>query len=310
MIRVKSILFVALLLGILSCEDDTLFKQQSADPVLIEAKNIILKDKDSAEFYANRILNAYKTTKNRDQLILDNAPYLNYYESHINAVLDRINLMTAERKMVPGVYETWLGDLDLKSLSEKNKKIHAAGINLAVIPAIKPVWNLPKTKPENKSLASGNDSVNSFTDKQKNFSINFPQGWQANEVDKEGTEVVIAAPEVGNSPGHSCAISINITRYNKDISNEDFFNSNISLIKRDVSDFKKIKEGELDLHGVKAPYMIFTIGNNGEHMSSLMVFFVDHEKGYIISGNSSVEKFETYKDLYFKIISSFVLVKP
>lgn len=295
-----------------ACENDALFKQQSADPILIEARTKILRDKDSAEFYANRILNAYKTTKDKDKLIIENAPYIKYYENHINSLLDQVNLMSAERKMVPGVYDTWLSDLNLKTLSEKNKKLYAAGINITAMPAIRPESSPYANTPAITKIEEsqpGSDSMYTFTDKQNIFSIDLPDNWIANETYNNGNEVVIAAPDKGDNKTRSCALSINIIAYNKEMTNDNFYISNMSLMKRDVRDFEMLKEGQMNLHGIKARYAMFYIGDNNVKMGSLMVFFFKNKKGYILSGSSASQVFDAYKPIYFKSVSSFMLLE-
>jgi hypothetical protein len=309
--KVGLVTTICMLFILSACEDDTLFKQQIADPILIEARTKILSDKDSAEFYANRILNAYKTTQDKEKLILDNAPYIKYFENHINALLDQVNLMSAERKMVPGVYDTWLSDLNLKTLSEKNKKLYAAGINISVMPAIRPEGTIEDKKAAIQPITEvqpGSDSMYTFTDKQNTFSIDLPDNWEAHETFNNGNEVVIAAPDKGDNAKRSCALSINIIAYSKEMSNENFYTSNMSLMKRDVENFEMLKEGPMNLNGIKAKYAAFYIGNNKVKMGSLMVFFFKDKKGYIISGSAAGELFEAYKPIYFKSISSFMLL--
>ena len=224
----------------------------------------------------------------------------------MNTAFDKAYLLSKVKQLPPGTYERWLGSFNLKQLAEKNKKLTEIGIDLKYVPA----GNFGAVAPKS-NLGINVQLEQLYESPASKVSINLPKDWQVTEKKLETVTTILAAGPASdnNAMTRKGAVEINIIEFDKDFTNEDFYNGNIASVKTRSKDFKMMQEPELDLSGIPSKCAIFSCSNNGVSITSIQVYFFMNRKGYIINGMSGSDHFSDYKDLYLSIIKTFRL-KP
>ncbi len=292
------LVFIICLLG--SCDSDPGNQERGSDLFLVQAKDGLNAYIDSANYYCDRLLIEYKAGGKKDVLTAAYGPQIKYYENSINEALDRANVLSKQKRLMPGVYERWLGGFNLKSLADKNKRLASIGVDLRYIPAA----DINFRRPNAASDTSKSALSQVYSDRENNFIIKLPADWIATEKEQEGMISVLAGPGNGQTI-RDAAVGVNIMDYTKELTTEDFYYGNIALIKNNSKDFKMIQETDMDLNGIKSKCAIFSCVNNGISITSIQAYFFQNKKGYIVNGTSSSEHFSEYQDIYTAILKSF-----
>lgn len=147
-----------------------------------------------------------------------------------------------------------------------------------------------------------------YTDSINNFSIKFPKGWTFSNNTNKYT-LIAAGPILLNNSKNKMVrdggFVIDIKKFDEIPSVESYYLGNIEEISKTYSDFYTLEENSIFIDGVRGLYTEHQCKVSKLPIKSVQVYFIHKNKGYILSGTATTEKFEKYRDLYIEIARSF-----
>lgn len=247
---------------------------------------------DSANFYMDKILADSKNGIPKDKIRNSYGRKLKKFQAKINQALKDANTIGNEMKISNKDYENWMNSFDTKALKEKNSELIIAGIDLS---------KLPETN--NYQLSQ------KYIDDKNSFTIQIPQDWQA-FPNYQGQTLMTAGAITDSTKTdmkRAGGFGVSITDLNKEYSNETFYYRNLDPIKKEYKDFDIIEEYDIDINGIPAKYISYSVTVKSKLVTSIQVYFCKGLKGYILNGTALGDSFETYRDLYIQIARTFTL---
>jgi len=156
---------------------------------------------------------------------------------------------------------------------------------------------------------------NLYKNTKYNFSVTFPDNWKRDNGETVNT---VQRAISGSSTINIMVQQLNLSKPEqilsiKDlISPEEFFNSPlVEGIKKQVSDIKNIKYGELKINDEPAYWVEYYFDSQllDYKMTQMMYFFLKGNNLYTIGLDTATSEYETIKPLFNQVVNTFVFKK-
>lgn len=153
---------------------------------------------------------------------------------------------------------------------------------------------------------AGNDNFTKY--KKKNYSIEYPENWTLDKSETMGTTFILFAP---------LESSTDIFRENVNLIIQDLKKMNINLdqfvkiseeqvkpilLESTSLETKRVKNGDTEYHR-----FVYASSQGALKLKVLQFCWVVDEKAYILTFSAELNKYNEYKDIAEKVLSTFVV---
>lgn len=283
------------LLGLLSisisCSSQT---NQETELILKETKKKITSYIDSANHYFDLVIADHNKGIDNSEIERKYSKEIERFETKIDQVLNKPNELGKQGKLTQSEYNKWMNEIDFSSTIEKNKKVKSWGIDFNRLP----VTNKYKLEQQ-------------YIDSNNGFTMSFPNNWTILDSYQDYT-LMGAGPisiDTSSQMERQGGFGLDISVLKQDYSTIEYYQGNLTSIKKAYLDLKIIEEKSINLNGIQAKYIAHQCTVEGKPFTSIQVYFTYNKKGYVLNGTAISEEFERYRDLYIEIARTFKITK-
>jgi len=145
------------------------------------------------------------------------------------------------------------------------------------------------------------------------FTIDLPSFWQVITKSEFYSEIpdeaVIAFSDPESTDGFYINVNIIEEKMNLDVPSIDFGRANINLAGKNLTDYVKIQDEEIDLNGTPALVHIFTARLNPteKEIRFIQLYTTKNKTGYTVTGAMPIDTLEEKRNETGAIVTSFRL---
>lgn len=153
-----------------------------------------------------------------------------------------------------------------------------------------------------------NEGYKLFRSTPLGFSIEYPDFWQKNSDNKEGTAVFVT-PAEGYSDQHRESLSVQ--RFTPDMDYTDYVRGYVADLESSVANYKLVSEKETTLAGQNAYQIVYeSTSEDGKNALRFMQTFAEHnEKIYVLTYIGEFESYTYFLKDVEKMIATFKFLK-
>ena len=147
-------------------------------------------------------------------------------------------------------------------------------------------------------------SLRTFTSYAENFSIGLPSSWEKKEK-YMGTTVIALSPVENSSDTFRENVSVVTEKLPVSMSNEKYLELSLQNIRKMLTDFNMISQGNAVLSGKQGKWIKYTHRMGQIKILTLQFFALTSDRAYVITCTTAPNTFDQYKGQFRKIIESF-----
>lgn len=146
-----------------------------------------------------------------------------------------------------------------------------------------------------------------YTNKEKQYSINYPSDWQRKEV--PSIDFVLFAPPKGNDAQVHASMNIIAEKVSPPVTLTQFYTESINNITTELKDVKIDSSGEISLNGTTSKWVVYSHKMQDIDFKVLQYFAVANDKVYLLTFSALANDFASYKPEFEKIAETFKVTK-
>lgn len=149
--------------------------------------------------------------------------------------------------------------------------------------------------------------ITKYKHKERPYEIDFPMEWEIVENLLE-SDVIALNPLQSDQDAFQENINVMVDELDPDEKFDTYFNKGLENLKRYLTGFTLLDQGEMTIHEMPAFWSIykFTLGNLEAQVMQFSIKGTDG-KVYLITCSSTQQDFESYRDTFDTIAKSFRL---
>ena len=142
-----------------------------------------------------------------------------------------------------------------------------------------------------------------YYNKNKGFSIKFPDDWVTGEGYKGTTVIALSPPEDSNDQFHEYVSVVVEEGYMSSL--EVYFKGNIENLKKLMKDYRFYEEGQMTINQNDVRWIVYSCTPETYNLKIIAYVLFKNSRGYIVSCVASPDKFSQFKDQFKEIAKTF-----
>jgi hypothetical protein len=159
-------------------------------------------------------------------------------------------------------------------------------------------------------LASEAKQPPRYVDRERGFSIALPPGWTQTPITQQDITLTAASPRKRENGTPEANLAVSMTKFGNKITLEDFYDSVVASLPKQVQDYKQADTGNLSLGTDPGKYVIYTFSAAGTAMKGVSVFSIRGSRAASISCVTTPDLYADYEGTFEEIAGSFKFEAP
>ena len=257
--------------------------------VLNKTESEIRSSLDSSNYYFDLVISEHNNGVDNVTLHKKYDGNICRLERSIAASLEKVNILGKEGKLTNQERDDWIKKINIDQIKRKYETIKTFGIDFSQ-PLETDYFSLPQ----------------SYSDKNNNFSINFPSEWLIVPGYNQFTLMATGPLLIDSSRIiTNVAFGVDIENQKESYSVEIYYKGNLSTIKKTANSFELLDEKDINIDGIRAKYVAFKFINKDISMITVQIYVMKNKKGYILNGSAPADSYGTSRYLFTEIARTF-----
>jgi len=138
----------------------------------------------------------------------------------------------------------------------------------------------------------------------KDFSLKFPDGWEAKEG-LIGTTVMGFSPMENASDSFRENVNVVVEELPQPMSLESYTSLNLGNMQKLLTDFQILDRGQTTINETDAKWFVYSQRTGSIRSKILQYFMVKDKRGYVVTGGAAPDTFSQYRPEFEKIAQTF-----
>ncbi len=144
-----------------------------------------------------------------------------------------------------------------------------------------------------------------YANREKGFSIEFPEGWALREAPAPAVVVLAQSPQEGPSDTFGENINIAVEDLPRDATTVQYGAAARETLVKAAQGLKVLDEGTLEIDGCQAGYFGYTLSLQGYSLHNIVYYLVVERKAYVITCSATDKSFDAFKEKFEKAVATF-----
>ncbi len=162
------------------------------------------------------------------------------------------------------------------------------------------------TTPADATAAPAKKARETYENKEKNYSINYPGEWQKKEMPK--LDLVLFAPSKDATAQPQASMNIVSEKVDTAVTLDQFYSESITNLSSALKEVHIEKNGDSKLNGVPSKWVVYTHVMQGIKFEVLQYFMVANGTIYLITFSATADAFDGYRAEFEQTANSFRLL--